>query len=312
MEGDWRNYWREHPQNPSPGESNASGQGFSPFTQESNAFQAATNLNAQFATAADPEPDVEEITSMPATTKQRGNYYPPETILICRLYLEHTHDSVVGIDQKGNEYWGAICTAYNAQRPKGAIPRDIKQIKSHFQRVAKDCKRWEALYKKFRDNWASGMSDGQIIEQTEKMWIVEFRAKFRYPYAWKVLHESKKFGSISEDVHSDIHSDKRSKGSDGHGTTTSSDQSISTRPQGQKAAKRDKEKGKKKAETSKANAQALGYMAEMVKVMGQFSRTPGDLADSMLMSKDTSQMNSNELVFHLAKVAEIKQRNNIP
>ncbi|XP_057771195.1 uncharacterized protein LOC130991008 [Salvia miltiorrhiza] len=305
MEGDWKNYWREHPQIPSPGESNASGQGFSPSMQESNAFQSATNLNARFAAEADPEPDVGEIASMPATTKQRGNYRPPETILICRLYLEHTHDSMVGTDQKGKEYWGAICTAYNAQRPQGAITRDIKQIKSHFQCVAKGCKRWEALYKKCRDNWASDMGDDQIIEQTEKMWIAEFQANFRYPYAWKVLRESKKFGSIGQDVHSD----KRSKGSDGQGTMTSSDQSISTRPQGQKAAKRDKGKGKKKAEE---NTQALRYMAEMVKVMRVFSQTQRDLADSMLMSRDTSQMNSDELVFHLAKVAEIKQRNNLP
>ncbi|XP_057779995.1 uncharacterized protein LOC130998597 [Salvia miltiorrhiza] len=264
MEGDWKNYWHEHPQNSSPGESNASDQGFSPFTQESNVFRSATNLNTRFAAAVDPEPDGEEIASMPATTKQRSNYRPSETILICRLYLEQTHDSVVGINQKSKEYWGAICAAYNAQRPQGAIPRDIQQIKSHFQRVAKDCKRLEALYKKCCDNWASDMSDDQIIEQTEKMRIAEFQAKFSYPYVWKVLRESKKFASIGEDVHSD----KRSKGSDGQGTTTSSDQSISTRPQGQKAAKRDKGKGKKKVdETSEENARALGYMAEMVKIL---------------------------------------------
>ncbi|XP_057775349.1 uncharacterized protein LOC130994320 [Salvia miltiorrhiza] len=192
------------------------------------------------------------------------------------------HDSVVGIDQKSQQYWGAICTAYNAQRPQGAIPRNIKQMKSYFQRVANDCKRFEAMHKKCRDNWASGMSDDQIIEQTEKMWIAEFGAKFRYPYAWKVLHESKKFASISEDVHSD----KCLKGSDGRGTTTSSDQSISTRPQGQKAAKRDKGKGKKKAEeTSEDNARALEYMAEMEKSMG-LERIVGFAAAKRMIDSD--------------------------
>ncbi|XP_057803692.1 uncharacterized protein LOC131019022 [Salvia miltiorrhiza] len=178
---------------------------------------------------------------MPAATK-RSNYYPPETVLICRLYLEHTHDSVVGVDQKGAKFWGSLCTQYNAEKPRGSISRDVSQIKSHFQRVAKDSKRFEAMHKRCHDQWKSGMSDGQIVEQAEAMWLAEYRVPFRYPHAWKILRESKKFASLGEDVHSDVHSDKRLKGSDGLPTTTSSDASISTRPQGQKAAKRDKRK----------------------------------------------------------------------
>ncbi|XP_057803796.1 probable LRR receptor-like serine/threonine-protein kinase At3g47570 [Salvia miltiorrhiza] len=228
---------------------------------ESNAFQvAATNLNPRFAAVAEPEPDVEEIASMPAGTK-RSNYYPPETVLICHLYCEHTHDSVVGVDQKGAKFWGSLCTEYNANRPQGSISRDVTQIKSHFQRVSKDAKRFEAMHKKCHDQWKSGMSDIQILEQAEAMWLAEYRVPFRYPHAWKILRESKKFASLGEDVHSDVHSDKRSKRSDGLPTTTSSDASISTRPQGQKAAKRDKRKGKKKAEeTSEDNQKALGNL----------------------------------------------------
>ncbi|XP_057779459.1 uncharacterized protein LOC130998040 [Salvia miltiorrhiza] len=182
---------------------------------------------------------------MPAASK-RSNYYPAETVLICRLYCEHTHDSVVGADQKGAKFWGSICAEYNAKRPEGSISRDVTQIKSHFQWVSKDTKRFEAMHKKCHDQWKSGMSDIQILEQAEAMWLAEYRVPFRYSHAWKILRESKKFSSLGGDVHSDVHSDKRSKGSDGLPTTTSSDASISTRPQGQKAAKRDKRKGKKK------------------------------------------------------------------
>ncbi|XP_057803581.1 uncharacterized protein LOC131018909 [Salvia miltiorrhiza] len=202
---------------------------------------------------------------MPAATK-RSNYYPPETVLIFRLYLEHTHDSVVGVDQKGAKFWGSLCTQYNAEKPRGSISCDVTQIKSHFQLVAKDSKRFEAMHKKCHDQWKSGMSDGQIVEQAEAMWLAEYRVPFRYPHAWKILRESKKFASLGEDVHSDVHSDKRSKGSGGLPTTTSSDASISTRPQGQKAAKRDKRKGKKNAEeTSEDNQKALGYMVAEIK-----------------------------------------------
>ncbi|XP_057779746.1 uncharacterized protein LOC130998338 [Salvia miltiorrhiza] len=183
--------------------------------QESNAFQAAgTNLNPRFAAVAEPEPDVEEIASMPAASK-RSNYYPAETVLICRLYCEHTHDSVVGVDQKGTKFWGSLCAEYNAKRPEGSISRDVTQIKSHFQRVSKDTKRFEAMHKKCHDQWKSGMSDIQILEQAEAMWLAEYRVPFRYSHAWKILRESKKFSSLGGDVHSDVHSDKRSKGSDG-------------------------------------------------------------------------------------------------
>ncbi|XP_057811652.1 uncharacterized protein LOC131025889 [Salvia miltiorrhiza] len=200
------------------------------------------NLNAQFAVTTDPK--VEEIASILPSTKQRGGYTPAETTLVCRLYAEATCNSIKGADQKGACYWGDILMKYNAQQPPGTIQRDVRQIKSHFQRVQKDVKLWEAIYDKCWENWGSGMSYEQITTQATQMYAFEHECIFKYPHAWHVLHECQKFVTIGEDVHSS----KQLKVSDGRHTTTSSEPSIYTRPQCQKEAKKDK--GKKKTESS--------------------------------------------------------------
>ncbi|XP_057774067.1 uncharacterized protein LOC130993259 isoform X2 [Salvia miltiorrhiza] len=117
-------------------------------------------------------------------------------------------------------------------------------------------------YKTCHNNWGSGMSEDQITEATQKMFEAHHKKKLGYMSAWKVLRECQKFMTEATDVHST----KKLKGSDGEVNSTSSEPSITTRPQGTKAAKLDKGNGKKGEASSMTTQSSYSEALEKVAV----------------------------------------------
>ncbi|XP_057793042.1 uncharacterized protein LOC131009648 [Salvia miltiorrhiza] len=149
------------------------------------------------------------------------------------------------------------------------------------------------------------------------MFEANFKKQFSYIKAWKVLCECERFMSQVGDVHSA----KKSKGSDGQATTTSSEPSITTRPQGQKATKRDKGKGKKGegssrgisvfealekvAESMKEHALQTGQIAEVKNVQAEMKQ---EEIDMKLLNTDTTNMTGAQLALHNHLVQEVLKR----
>ncbi|XP_057803654.1 uncharacterized protein LOC131018986 [Salvia miltiorrhiza] len=222
------------------------------------------------------------------------------------------------MSQRLLQYWGPITEKYNNLKPAGAPRRKPDHLKSHFARIQKDTKIWEDFYNTCKDNWGSSMSDNQIIKQAQAMYEANHRKKFGYIKAWKVMRECERFSSQVADVHSA----KKSKGFDGQATTTSLEPSITTRPQGQKAAKRDKGKGKKGEESSgkssysealekvpesmKEHALQTSHIAEAKKKMQ--AELKREELDMKLLNTDTTNMTDAQLTLHNHMIQEVLKR----
>ncbi|XP_057796609.1 uncharacterized protein LOC131012638 [Salvia miltiorrhiza] len=134
---------------------------------------------------------------------------------------------------------------------------------------------FEGFYNTCKENWGSSMSDDQITQQAQTMFEVNFKKQFSYIKAWKVLRECERFMSQAGNVHSA----KKSKGSDGGATTTSSEPSVTTRPQGQKAAKRDKGKAKKGEGSSGGGSTFSDALEKVVESMREHALKTGEIAE---------------------------------
>ncbi|XP_057810313.1 uncharacterized protein LOC131024793 [Salvia miltiorrhiza] len=273
---------------------------FVPFLQASNVL-ATRNLPTP--TNVQEVPEVEK----PKAKSTRAQYSSEETELMAILWTEATRNPILRTSQKLLQYWGAIADKFNALKPSGTPTRKLGHLKSHFARVQKDTKYFEGFYNTCKDNWGSGMSDDQITQQSQLIFEANFKKQFSYIKAWKVLRECERFMLQAGDVHSA----KKSKGSDGQATTTSSEPSITTRPLGQKAAKRDKGKGKKREESSGGSSysDALEKVAESMKEHAHQTRQIAEAKkmqaeikwvemDMKLLNMNTTNMSEAQLALH--------------
>ncbi|XP_057803253.1 glutathione S-transferase T3-like [Salvia miltiorrhiza] len=245
--------------------------GFAPFSQASNVL-ATGNVPTPTANA-NVQEEPEEV--KPKAKGTRAAYSSEESELVAILWAEATHNPVLGTSQKLLQYWGAIVEKFNALNTSGAPPRKPDHLKSHFARVQKETKFFEGFYNTCKDNWGSGMSDDQIFQQAQTMFEANFKKQFSYVKAWKVLRECQIFTSQAGDVHSA----KKSKGSDGGATTTSLEPSVTARPQGQKAAKRDKGKAKKGEGSSGGGSTFSDALEKVAESMREHALKTGEIAE---------------------------------
>ncbi|XP_057787363.1 uncharacterized protein LOC131004670 [Salvia miltiorrhiza] len=208
------------------GGSRLSMMGFALFLQASNVL-ATGNL---FTSAAHANVQEEPEAARPKAKGTRVPYSSEKSELVAILWADATHNPILGTSQKLLQYWGAIAEKFNALKEPRTPTRKPDHLKSHFALVQKDTKFFEGFYNTCKENWGSGMSDDQITQQAQTMFEANFKKQFSYIKAWKVLRVYERFMSQVGDVHSA----KKSKGSDGRATTTSSEPSVTTRPQGQK------------------------------------------------------------------------------
>ncbi|XP_057808424.1 uncharacterized protein LOC131022898 [Salvia miltiorrhiza] len=170
--------------------------GFGPYSQALNVL-ASGNISTP---ATLPTVEEEEPTAKPKAKGPRTNYMSEETELICILWVEATHNPILGTSRRLIQYWGAIGEKYNALKPPGLPNRKSDHLKSHFQRVQKEVKIWSDYYKICKDNWSSGMSDDQIIEQAQAMHEANHKKRFMHIKAWKILHDCQRFASPAANV----------------------------------------------------------------------------------------------------------------
>ncbi|XP_057789198.1 uncharacterized protein LOC131006070 [Salvia miltiorrhiza] len=194
--------------------------GFAIFSQASNVL-ATGNLPTPAAHAnVQEEPEA----ARPKAKGTRASYSSEEFELVAIFWAEATHNPILRTSQRLLQYWGAIAEKFNALNESRAPTRKPEHLKSHFARVQKEMKFFEGFYNTCKENWGSGMSDDQITQQAQTMFEANFKKQFSYIKAWKVLRVCEKFMSQAGDVHSA----KKSKGSDGGATTTSSEPSVTT------------------------------------------------------------------------------------
>ncbi|XP_057779686.1 uncharacterized protein LOC130998272 [Salvia miltiorrhiza] len=257
--------------------------GFAPFSQASDVL-ATRNLPTP---AGNVQEEPEAV--RPKVKGTRASYSSEESELVAILWAEATHNPILGTSQRLLQYWGAIAEKFNALNESGALQRKSEHLKSHFARVQKETKFFEGFYNTCKENWGSGMSDDQITQQAQTMFEANFKKQFSYIKAWKVFRECERFMSQAGDVHSA----KKSKGSNGGATTTSSEPSVTTRPQGQKTTKRDKGKAKKGEWSSGGGSTFSDALEKVAESMREHALKTGEIAEVKKMQAEMKQEEMN-------------------
>ncbi|XP_057789785.1 uncharacterized protein LOC131006623 [Salvia miltiorrhiza] len=255
--------------------------GFASFSQASNVL-AMGNLPTPAANANIQE---EPEAVRPKAKGTRAPYSSEESELMAILWAEATHNPILGTSQRLLQYLGAIAEKFNQLNELGATKRKPEHLKSHFARVQKETKFFEGFYNTCKENWGSGMSDDQITQQAQTMFEASFKKQFSYIKAWKVLRVCERFMSQA----GDFHSIKKSKGSDGGATTTSLEPSVTTRPQCQKTAKRDKGKAKKGEGSSGGGSTFSDALEKVAESMMEHALKTGEIAEVKKMQDEMKQ-----------------------
>ncbi|CAK8577424.1 unnamed protein product [Lathyrus sativus] len=185
--------------------------------------------------------------------KQRLRFIEEEDKLLIQTWLNISKDSIVGVDQKADSFWGRIKDGYNNYRGS-LIAREWSTLKSRWHLLNKHCQWFCGNYKLAVANKKSGQSETDVMEEARKIFFQVHHQRFTIEHAWRLLKDEPKWKGQEMD-----NSSKRSKISS-TGTYSSSSNpenpidyseynnaTQTDRPAGQKAAKR---KGKGKASPS--------------------------------------------------------------
>ncbi|XP_057779809.1 uncharacterized protein LOC130998410 [Salvia miltiorrhiza] len=221
--------------------SNIDGSGTDGGTPSSGkAVQGLENINL----SVEPQSDDDEQNM----NKTRAFYSDAESEVLAQCWIDISIDSVVGNDQKMEQMWKRIKEAYNANRPAETPSRKPNQLKSHFYKMQKQVKLFSECYNRIADIWKSGANDADIMEMAQTEYRQHHGTQgFKYIGVWRILSIVPKFA----EVQGNVQATKRTKNTEREAYTSSStaEDTLTSRPMGQKAAKR-KAKGKEKKEDS--------------------------------------------------------------
>src|ERR1044072_4006271 len=193
---------------------------------------------------------LEEEESVPG--RKRTKWCDEEDILLIGTYLNVSKDPIVGTDQSGKTFWERIEEQYNEFRTRGLVLRKFQQLKSRWNTVNGCVQAFVGCYNEATRHKRSGCSEKDIMQEAHLLYVHSNPKgeNFRLEHAWRFLKEEPKWMGHS------ISTSSRQKHSIERAFSSSSNPSTpidcseyehpqpSTRPMGQKAAKRkDKTKG---------------------------------------------------------------------
>ncbi|XP_047949205.1 uncharacterized protein LOC125195043 [Salvia hispanica] len=95
----------------------------------------------------------------------RHPYSQKETLALYDAWISVSYDSVVGNQQTNKCFWKKVTEVYNARRPKNTFARNLKMLRSHWERCDKDVKKFCAIYRAEAANYQSRSSGADIRER---------------------------------------------------------------------------------------------------------------------------------------------------
>ena len=75
----------------------------------------------------------------------RHPYSQAETLALYDAWISVSYDHVVGNQQTHKCFWLKVTEVYNARRPTNTVPRNMKMLRSHWDRCDRDVKNFCAI-----------------------------------------------------------------------------------------------------------------------------------------------------------------------
>ncbi|KAH6784212.1 hypothetical protein C2S52_009171 [Perilla frutescens var. hirtella] len=196
-------------------------------------------------------------------------------------------DSVVGTDQKLDQFWVRVATKYNNNRPSNTPVRPDEALKTHYYTVQRSIAAFNAEYISVKQGWRNGHNDADILMEALKKWEHNYNGQsFKLLGMWQILKDCPKWNNSNERDHRGKKKMKIPMSEVYTSSSNNDDVEERVRPMGQKAAKK-KEKWKGKTK--------IGGAPSLQDVQA-------------LISEQMERMNSIALEAHNIMVAEIKKK----
>ncbi|XP_006654422.1 glutathione S-transferase T3-like [Oryza brachyantha] len=119
-------------------------------------------------------------------------YTQEEDLRLVSAWLNNSTDPIEGNARKGETYWSKVAEEYNETTPEGR-KRDMSLLKGHWHKTTKKVSAFNGCYVQLRDAYASGRSDGQLMEQALELYRSREGTQFQYVHWWKAFADSPKW-----------------------------------------------------------------------------------------------------------------------
>ncbi|XP_047949012.1 glutathione S-transferase T3-like [Salvia hispanica] len=111
-----------------------------------------------------------------------------ETLAAYDAWISVSYDPVVGNQQTHKCFWLKVTEVYNARRPKNTVPRNVKMLRSHWDRCDRDVKKFCAIYRGEEANYQSGASGADILRAALRVFKDDVGKDFKLVDVWSQVH----------------------------------------------------------------------------------------------------------------------------
>ncbi|XP_047961618.1 glutathione S-transferase T3-like [Salvia hispanica] len=181
-----------------------------------------------------------------------------ETLALYGAWISVSYDPVVGNQQTHLYFWKKFTEVYNARRPKKTFARNVKMLRSHWDRCDKDVKNFCGIYRAEEANYQSWSRGADILRAALRFFKDDVGKDFKHVEVWSHVHHLERWVGGVESGSGSKRTKHTARGhyssSDGgEGSTSQEDTPTDDaegssgsrrRPQGTKAAKAARAKGR--------------------------------------------------------------------
>ncbi|XP_047965723.1 glutathione S-transferase T3-like [Salvia hispanica] len=118
----------------------------------------------------------------------RHPYSEKEMLALYDVWIRVSYDPVVGNQQTHLCFWNKVTEVYNARRAKKTFTRNVKMLRSHWDRCDKDVKKFCAIYRAEEANYQSGASGADILRAALRVFKDDVGKDFKYVEVWSHVH----------------------------------------------------------------------------------------------------------------------------
>ncbi|XP_047945054.1 glutathione S-transferase T3-like [Salvia hispanica] len=111
-----------------------------------------------------------------------------ETLALYDAWISVSYDPVVGNQQTHKCFWEKVTDLYNARRPTTTVRRNVKMLRSHWDRTDKDVKKFCAIYRGEEANYQSGASGADILRAALRVFKDDVGKDFKLVDVWSQVH----------------------------------------------------------------------------------------------------------------------------
>ncbi|XP_047965406.1 glutathione S-transferase T3-like [Salvia hispanica] len=118
----------------------------------------------------------------------RHPYSQDKTLVLYDAWISVSYDPVVGNQQTNKCFWQKVTEVYNARRPKKTVARNVKMLRSHWDRCDRDVKNFCAIYRAEEANYQSVASGADILRAELRVFKDDIGKDFKFVDVWSQVH----------------------------------------------------------------------------------------------------------------------------